>query len=256
GVKVFKVLVLGEMERGQDEYRTSCFIARLHAREVLSPESVSKLRQRNSAVVRGAGESRPAETLRMELLVALSNATERAARLYSACTDAWDAAYSNADTVRALNRGGGPPVMTILAQLNLPVSPAPSPPPGSPPSFSPPPPSSPPPPPPPSPSPPPSPASPRCRESRSPSAPCVCRCAVCVEWLPCGLRKCKVAQLQQQQQQRLQQQQQQGVGGDREEGSPGGSDVRTCGVRACSKCWTFEFIVPSRNLCLWGDDGA
>lgn len=44
-VKVFRSLILGELERGQSQYQALCFITRLDHNEIIPSESMAKLRQ-------------------------------------------------------------------------------------------------------------------------------------------------------------------------------------------------------------------
>jgi len=44
-VKIFRALILGELERGQSQFQALCFITRLHRNEIIPSESMAKLRQ-------------------------------------------------------------------------------------------------------------------------------------------------------------------------------------------------------------------
>ena len=44
-VKIFRALVLGELERGQSQYQTLCFISHLGHNEIIPSESMARLRQ-------------------------------------------------------------------------------------------------------------------------------------------------------------------------------------------------------------------
>lgn len=44
-VKIFRALILGELERGQSQFQALCFVTRLHRNEIIPSESMAKLRQ-------------------------------------------------------------------------------------------------------------------------------------------------------------------------------------------------------------------
>ena len=44
-VKVFRALILGELEKGQSQFQALCFVTRLHHNEIIPSEAMAKLRQ-------------------------------------------------------------------------------------------------------------------------------------------------------------------------------------------------------------------
>lgn len=44
-VKIFRALILGELERGQNQYQALCFISHLSRNEIIPSESMARLRQ-------------------------------------------------------------------------------------------------------------------------------------------------------------------------------------------------------------------
>lgn len=44
-VKIFRALILGELERGQNQYQALCFISHLNRNEIIPSESMARLRQ-------------------------------------------------------------------------------------------------------------------------------------------------------------------------------------------------------------------
>lgn len=44
-VKIFRALILGELERGQNQYQALCFVSRLTRNEIIPSESMARLRQ-------------------------------------------------------------------------------------------------------------------------------------------------------------------------------------------------------------------
>lgn len=49
-VQIFRVLVLGEEERGQSQYQVLCFATQLSKNDFISADAMSKLRQVNIAL--------------------------------------------------------------------------------------------------------------------------------------------------------------------------------------------------------------
>lgn len=47
-VKIFRALILGELERGQSQYQALCFVTRLNHNEIIPSESMARLRQVSS----------------------------------------------------------------------------------------------------------------------------------------------------------------------------------------------------------------
>lgn len=44
-VKIFRALILGELEKGQSQFQALCFVTRLHPNEIIPSEAMAKLRQ-------------------------------------------------------------------------------------------------------------------------------------------------------------------------------------------------------------------
>lgn len=44
-VKIFRALILGELEKGQSQFQALCFVTRLHRNEIIPSEAMAKLRQ-------------------------------------------------------------------------------------------------------------------------------------------------------------------------------------------------------------------
>lgn len=57
-VKIFRALILGELERGQNQYQALCFVSRLNRNEIIPSESMARLRQ----VRRGRSKRRAVQT--------------------------------------------------------------------------------------------------------------------------------------------------------------------------------------------------
>lgn len=48
-VKIFRALILGELEKGQSQFQALCFVTRLYHNEIIPSEAMAKLRQKNPA---------------------------------------------------------------------------------------------------------------------------------------------------------------------------------------------------------------
>ncbi|UYV62252.1 OAF [Cordylochernes scorpioides] len=66
-VQIFRVLILGEEEKGQSHYQVMCFVTRLGKSDFISADAMSKLRQRNPGAVRQPEEDRGRELVAMDL---------------------------------------------------------------------------------------------------------------------------------------------------------------------------------------------
>lgn len=44
-VKIFRALILGELEKGQSQFQALCFVTRLHHNDIIPSEAMAKLRQ-------------------------------------------------------------------------------------------------------------------------------------------------------------------------------------------------------------------
>lgn len=55
-VKIFRALILGELERGQSQFQALCFVTRLHRNEIIPSESMAKLRQVRGSILSSSQE--------------------------------------------------------------------------------------------------------------------------------------------------------------------------------------------------------
>ncbi|XP_005988160.1 out at first protein homolog [Latimeria chalumnae] len=155
-VKIFRSLILGEMERGQSQYQALCFITKLQRNEIIPSESMAKLRQKNPKAIRTAEEQRGAEQLTMDVAVNFSKAVQLSAHIHNVCTEAKEAIYTReADVKYWLERGVDGSMFEILPRSSD------------------------------------IPELQRCRMSFDRWKPCVCRYALTIEWYPCLLKYCK-----------------------------------------------------------------
>ncbi|XP_035290179.1 out at first protein homolog [Anguilla rostrata] len=155
-VKIFRALVLGELERGQSQYQALCFIARLSHNEIIPSESMARLRQKNPRAVRSAEERRGVEQLTMSAAVNLSRAWQLSAHIHNVCGEARESIYAReADVKHWLEQGAEGSVFEAL------------PPAAGVPELQP------------------------CRAVRDLWQPCACSYGLRLEWYPCLLKYCR-----------------------------------------------------------------
>ncbi|TEA29463.1 hypothetical protein DBR06_SOUSAS510015 [Sousa chinensis] len=129
-VKIFRALILGELEKGQSQFQALCFATRLHHNEIIPSEAMAKLRQKNPRAVRQAEEVRGLEQMHMDVTVNFSQGGLLSPHLRNVCAEAADAIYTRQEDVRfwleqadvaaSLWAGGGP-----REALRLPLRPEP-----------------------------------------------------------------------------------------------------------------------------------
>uniref|UniRef100_A0A3B3TCI9 Out at first protein homolog n=1 Tax=Paramormyrops kingsleyae TaxID=1676925 RepID=A0A3B3TCI9_9TELE len=105
-VKLFRALILGEPERGQNQYQALCFITRLNSNEIIPSESMARLRQKNPHAIRSAEERRTEDQLAMNVAVNLSRAWQLSAHVHNMCAEAQEAIYTReVDVKHWLDKG-------------------------------------------------------------------------------------------------------------------------------------------------------
>ncbi|XP_069470445.1 out at first protein homolog isoform X1 [Ambystoma mexicanum] len=154
-VKIFRVLILGELERGQSQIQALCFITRLHRNEIIPSDSMAKLRQ-NPRTVRQAEELRGLEQLSMDVAVNFSRGLQLSQHLHNICSEAREAIYTRQEDVKAwLEKGLDASMFELLpSPVDIP-------------DFQ------------------------RCRLCTDLWKPCLCPYSLSVEWYPCMLKYCK-----------------------------------------------------------------
>lgn len=105
-VKIFRALILGELERGQSQYQALCFVTRLNHNEIIPSESMARLRQKNPQAIRIAEEKRNTEMLSMNVAVNLTRTWQLSAHIHNICSVAREAVYTReADVKHWLEKG-------------------------------------------------------------------------------------------------------------------------------------------------------
>ncbi|XP_038017523.1 out at first protein homolog [Motacilla alba alba] len=155
-VKIFRALILGELERGQSQFQALCFVTRLHRNEIIPSESMAKLRQKNPRTVRQAEEVRGLEHLSMDVAVNFSKAAQLSSHIHNVCAEAREAIYTREEDVKFwLEKGVDGSMFEVLPQgSDLPELQ-------------------------------------RCRLCPDRWKPCICSYSLSIEWYPCMLKYCK-----------------------------------------------------------------
>ncbi|KAL2295802.1 hypothetical protein Nmel_017325 [Mimus melanotis] len=155
-VKIFRALILGELERGQSQFQALCFVTRLHRNEIIPSESMAKLRQKNPRTVRQAEEVRGLEHLSMDVAVNFSKAAQLSSHIHNVCAEAKEAIYTREEDVKFwLEKGVDGSMFEVLPQgSDLPELQ-------------------------------------RCRHCPDRWKPCICSYSLSIEWYPCMLKYCR-----------------------------------------------------------------
>ncbi|XP_068173913.1 out at first protein homolog [Antennarius striatus] len=155
-VKIFRALILGELERGQNQYQAVCFVSRLSRNEIIPSESMARLRQKNPQAIRLAEERKGLEQLTMSVAVNLSQASQLSSHIHNMCSEAREAIYTReVDVKHWLDKGVAGSVFEVLPQ----TSEAPN--------FQ------------------------ACHSTRDMWQPCLCTYSLRLEWYPCLLKYCR-----------------------------------------------------------------
>ncbi|XP_041512810.1 out at first protein homolog [Microtus oregoni] len=153
-VKIFRALILGELEKGQNQFQALCFVTRLQHNEIIPSEAMAKLRQKNPRAVRQAEEVRSLEQLHMDVAVNFSQAGLLSPHLRNVCAEAAEAIYTRQDDVRfwTEQRGVDGSMFEALPKEQTEL--------------------------------------PRCGQVRDRGKPCACRYSLSLAWYPCMLKYC------------------------------------------------------------------
>ncbi|XP_055404359.1 out at first protein homolog [Bubalus kerabau] len=154
-VKIFRALILGELEKGQSQFQALCFVTRLHHNEIIPSEAMAKLRQKNPRAVRQAEEVRGPEQMHMDIAVNFSQGALLSPHLRNVCAEAVDAIYTRQEDVRFwLEQGVDGSVFEVLPKASEQV------------------------------------LLPRCGQVGDRGKPCICRYGLSLAWYPCMLKYC------------------------------------------------------------------
>lgn len=169
-VQIIKALVLGEEERGQNQYQVLCFVNHFFKVDFISSDAMSKLRQKNPGTVRVAEEDKGHVNYTMDLFLDVSESKDISKHIATLCGEAAGSAYTrNEDIKQWIQRPGSSELSLMAAVYNfstnsltqqgtndsksLFVT--------------------------------------RCADTSNMWAPCTCSLELCIGWYPCGLKFCK-----------------------------------------------------------------
>lgn len=154
-VKIFRALILGELEKGQSQFQALCFVTRLHHNEIIPSEAMAKLRQKNPQAVRQAEEVRGLEQLHMDIAVNFTQGGLLSPHLHNVCAEATEAIYARQEDVQFwTERGVDSSVFEALPKAVEQVE------------------------------------LPRCGQVVDRGKPCACRYSLSLAWYPCMLKYC------------------------------------------------------------------
>lgn len=169
-VQVIKALVLGEEERGQNQYQVMCFVNHFYKMDFISSDAMSKLRQKNPGSIRVAEEDRGSTNYTMDLFLDVNKSNIISKHILKLCTEAGDSTYTRQDDLKQwLLRPGTSESLLIDSVKNftsMTLNPATI---NSTKSST----------------------TPKCADTSNLWAPCSCSLELCIGWYPCGLKFCK-----------------------------------------------------------------
>lgn len=154
-VQIVKSVILGEEERGQNQYQVMCFVTKLSKNDFISADAMSKLRQKNPTTIRIPEEDRGKENFTMNSWVVYDKSQDISRHIMPLCLEAKDSTYVQSNDIKLWEN------LTGSSSLEYAIVPFP-------PQFS-----------------------LRCNEVTGIWAPCVCALKLCIGWYPCGLKYCK-----------------------------------------------------------------
>lgn len=106
-VQIIKALVLGEEERGQNQYQVLCFVNHFFKVDFISSDAMSKLRQKNPGTVRVAEEDKGHVNYTMDLFLDVSESKDISKHIATLCGEAAGSAYTrNEDIKQWIQRPG------------------------------------------------------------------------------------------------------------------------------------------------------
>ncbi|XP_024936882.1 out at first protein isoform X2 [Cephus cinctus] len=169
-VQVIKALVLGEEERGQNQYQVMCFVNHFYKTDFISSDAMSKLRQKNPGTIRIAEEDRGHSNYTMDLFLDISQSKIISNQVAILCAEAADSTYTrNEDLKQWIQRAGSSEAALTAAVKNfttISVSQQTS-------------------------NDTKLPSVTKCADTSNLWAPCTCSLELCIGWYPCGLKFCK-----------------------------------------------------------------
>lgn len=167
-VQIIKALVLGEEERGQNQYQVMCFVNHFYKVDFISSDAMSKLRQKNPGTIRVAEEDKGHVNYTMDLFLDVLQSKDISKHVGILCGEAAGSAYTrNEDLKQWIQRLGSSELMSAVYNFST--------------------------------SPPPQQTAndtrsllvTKCADTANIEAPCTCSLELCIAWYPCDLKYCK-----------------------------------------------------------------
>ncbi|XP_034944018.1 out at first protein [Chelonus insularis] len=169
-VQIIKVLVLGEEERGQNQYQVMCFVNHFYKMDFISSDAMSKLRQKNPGTIRVAEEDKGYMNYTMDLFVDVSKSPIISKHVATFCSDALETTFTrNEDLKQWVQRPGTSESLLMAAVHNFTLSSVPRHGENTTRSTS----------------------LTKCADTSNFRASCSCSLELCIGWYPCGLKFCK-----------------------------------------------------------------
>ncbi|KAJ8681250.1 hypothetical protein QAD02_017037 [Eretmocerus hayati] len=169
-VQVIKALVLGEEERGQNQFQIMCFVNHFYKKDFISSDAMSKLRQKNPGTIRVAEEDRGHANYTMDLFLDVAQSSAISKHISSICSDAADTTFTRLEDLKFWSQRPGSSESSLLSAAHNftaastasistidPKSTLVS----------------------------------KCADTANPRAPCTCSLELCISWYPCDLKFCK-----------------------------------------------------------------
>ncbi|XP_014671777.1 PREDICTED: out at first protein-like [Priapulus caudatus] len=157
-IQVFKVLVLGEEERGESQFQVMCFVLRFMKNEFIATDAMSKLRQKNPGTIRNAEEDKGTEQHDLDLCVDVGQASVISPHLPVLCHDAKETTFARETDLKALAKPGGPKDAKVMLKAAHKCGVG---------------------------------VQERCKDTTDWWQPCTCQYQLCISWYPCGLKYCR-----------------------------------------------------------------
>ncbi|XP_023933117.1 out at first protein [Lingula anatina] len=158
-IQIFKALVLGEEERGQNQFQVMCYITRFIKNEFISADAMSKLRQKNPGALRTPEDDKGQEKHQKDLLVDVERAEAITPHTSDICGDAKDTTYARDADLKYIAKSLNKDYAKMLTATSRPTGSVYH--------------------------------SPRCTLVQDLFKSCVCRYELCIGWYPCGLKYCR-----------------------------------------------------------------
>ncbi|XP_068685982.1 out at first protein-like isoform X1 [Montipora foliosa] len=158
--KVFQVVVLGEMDKAESSYEAMCFVTELGEEEMISSDSMSKLRQKNPSTIRVPEEDLGSEPHKMDHVVYLDSRNATDEKISELCKDAGKVLFEGTNPKLLLKENSTREDLDKLELASQDQSGLIK-------------------------------VLKGCKDTSELNAECVCRTEVCISWYPCQLKLCQ-----------------------------------------------------------------